>query len=134
MKVFFDTNVLLAAYLGSGLCDEVYEHCVARHQVLVSQQVMREMKAKLTGKFKRPAVEAERALASIQAVALVLKDQAAKTKLCRDPDDDSILATALAAKADLLLSGDKDLLVLHSLKGLPILVPAAFWRFEAERA
>jgi putative PIN family toxin of toxin-antitoxin system len=134
VKAFFDTNVLLAAYLGSGLCDEVYEHCAARHQVLVSEQVLRELAAKLTGKFKRPQSDADRLLMSVQAVAAVLKDQKPAKPLCRDKDDDAILASALAAKADLLLTGDKDLLVLHPLKGLPILTPSQFWRFEAEHS
>lgn len=41
--------------------------------------------------------------------------------VCRDPDDDAILACAVAAKADLIVSGDKDLLVLQSHAGIPIL-------------
>lgn len=44
--------------------------------------------------------------------------------ICRDPDDDLILATALAAKADLLVSGDDDLLTLESYEGIEIVTPA----------
>jgi uncharacterized protein len=35
-----------------------------------------------------------------------------------------VLATALAAQADLIVSGDKDLLVLASFRGIPIVTPA----------
>ncbi|MCC7464345.1 MAG: putative toxin-antitoxin system toxin component, PIN family, partial [Gammaproteobacteria bacterium] len=42
----------------------------------------------------------------------------------RDPDDDQVLAAALAAKAQMIVSGDKDLLVLGAFQGIPIL-PAA---------
>ena len=38
----------------------------------------------------------------------------------RDPDDDAVLACALAARADLVVSGDNDLLVLKSFEGIPI--------------
>ncbi len=44
--------------------------------------------------------------------------------LCRDPDDDAVLACALAADADLIISGDQDLLVLKSIQGIPILTAA----------
>lgn len=41
--------------------------------------------------------------------------------VCRDPDDDDVLALALAAQADLFVSGDKDLLMLGQFEGTPIL-------------
>ena len=39
----------------------------------------------------------------------------------RDPDDDHVVACALAAKADLIVSGDRDLLELKAYQGIPIL-------------
>ncbi len=44
---------------------------------------------------------------------------------CRDPSDRPFLALALVAKADVLITGDKDLLVLTSTFSVPILTPAA---------
>jgi predicted nucleic acid-binding protein len=44
--------------------------------------------------------------------------------VCRDPDDDAVLALAIAAKADLIVSGDEDLLSMNSFAGIPILSPA----------
>ena len=44
--------------------------------------------------------------------------------VCRDPDDDELLALALAAQVDLIVSGDDDLLVLQAIEGIPILTPA----------
>jgi predicted nucleic acid-binding protein len=41
-----------------------------------------------------------------------------------DPDDDQVLALAIAAKAELIVSGDNDLLSLKSFEGIPILAPA----------
>ena len=40
--------------------------------------------------------------------------------VCRDPDDDAVLALALAAAADLVVSGDQDLLVIQTFEGIPI--------------
>ena len=47
---------------------------------------------------------------------------------CRDPRDDKFLEVAVAGKADAIVSGDEDLLVLHPFAGIPILSPAAFLR------
>jgi uncharacterized protein len=44
--------------------------------------------------------------------------------VCRDPNDDMVLALALAAQVDLIVSGDNDLLVLHPFEGIPIFSPA----------
>jgi predicted nucleic acid-binding protein len=44
-------------------------------------------------------------------------------RVCRDADDDLVLAAALAAKADAIVTGDQDLLVLKRFKGIPILNP-----------
>lgn len=44
--------------------------------------------------------------------------------VCRDPDDDAVLALALAARADLIVSGDQDLLVLQRFEGIPIVTAA----------
>jgi uncharacterized protein len=44
--------------------------------------------------------------------------------VCRDPDDDEVLALAIAAKVELIVSGDHDLISLSSFQGIPILAPA----------
>ena len=44
--------------------------------------------------------------------------------VCRDPDDDEVLALAIAAHVDLIVSGDNDLLSLASFEGIPIIAPA----------
>lgn len=45
---------------------------------------------------------------------------------CRDPRDNQFLALAMAAEADVLISSDEDLLVLHPWRGIPIVTPAEF--------
>jgi predicted nucleic acid-binding protein len=45
--------------------------------------------------------------------------------VCRDPDDDEVLALAVAAQVDLIISGDDDLLSLGSFAGVPIVDAAA---------
>ena len=45
---------------------------------------------------------------------------------CRDPKDDKFLELAVNGRADLIVSGDADLLALDPFRGIPILTPAAF--------
>ena len=44
--------------------------------------------------------------------------------MCRDPDDDAVLALAITADVDFIVSGDKDLLDLEIFQNIPILKPA----------
>jgi uncharacterized protein len=46
--------------------------------------------------------------------------------VCRDPKDDKFLDVAVEGRADVLVSGDGDLLVLHPFEGIPIVPPAQF--------
>jgi uncharacterized protein len=48
--------------------------------------------------------------------------------VCRDPADDPFLSCAVAADADFIISGDKDLLALGSFRNIPIVTAAAFLR------
>ncbi len=66
----------------------------------------------------------ERSLAEIQALAEVLVPEPLPQPICRDPDDDHVLALALTAQVDLIVSGDKDLLDLNSFESIPIVTPA----------
>lgn len=46
--------------------------------------------------------------------------------MCRDPKDDKFLELAMSGRADVIVSGDSDLLVLDRFRDIPILTPAAF--------
>ncbi|MCL4550295.1 MAG: putative toxin-antitoxin system toxin component, PIN family [Bacteroidetes bacterium] len=52
------------------------------------------------------------------------------SEICRDKDDNNILETAVAAKANVIISGDKDLLVLKKYKNISIISPREFYNSE----
>jgi predicted nucleic acid-binding protein len=52
VRVFFDTNVLIAAILSNGLCHELLEYSVASHEIVLSEFVLAELREKLTEKFR----------------------------------------------------------------------------------
>jgi predicted nucleic acid-binding protein len=65
-----------------------------------------------------------------QTFTLVAPD-ALEPPTCRDRDDDMVLATALAGESAAIVSGDQDLLVLDPFRGIRVLAPAAFWKWES---
>ena len=130
MRVLLDTNVLIAAFIARGTCSEVLEHCARNHTLILSKPLLRELDGKLVGKlgFTRKETHEVAALlrGKTEMVAPVTLDQ----PVCRDPDDDMVLATALAGACDCIVTGDKDLLVLERFRQIPILAPPDFWRYE----
>jgi putative PIN family toxin of toxin-antitoxin system len=54
--------------------------------------------------------------------------------VCRDPKDNKFLEAAVAGRADIIVSGDEDLLTLHPFAGIPILQPAAFLQMLDDNA
>ncbi len=68
----------------------------------------------------------------MRRLAEVIEPPPLPQPVCRDPDDDEVLALAIAAKVELIVSGDNDLLSLGSFQGIPIIAPAqAFSLIEA---
>ena len=66
------------------------------------------------------------ALAAFVELCEFVVPAALSKPVCRDADDDVVLATALAAKADIIVTGDNDLLVLKEFHGIRILPPRQF--------
>lgn len=123
MRIVFDTNVLFAAFVAHGVCAGLYEECLLRGRIVVSQFILEELQEKLLAKAQLSLVEVEEVIDAVSADAEIVETQPLATRVCRDADDDWILATTLAAKADALVTGDKDLLVLDRHEGIPILTP-----------
>lgn len=127
MKAFLDTNVVLAAFLTQGVCHGLFQRAIAGEiEIVVSEQVLAEAEKHLRGKFHVSAAECAKTLSLVRATSQVVPIPAAPPKTSRDPDDNAILAAAVAAGVSHLVTGDKDLLVLDPPKGLRILKPAEF--------
>ena len=57
--------------------------------------------------------------------------EALEPPICRDADDDVMLATARTGECDAIVTGDQDLLVLDPFHGIRVLAPAGFWNWES---
>ena len=99
MKVLFDTNVLIAAFLTRGLSNEVFEHCLSEHIICTSEWILGELEENLKGKLKFPTAKAEKIVRFLHKNTQMVNPPPLKEKACRDPDDDNVLSAALAAEA-----------------------------------
>ena len=127
MRVFLDTNVLLSGFLGTGLCAELMHRLIeSDHDVLIGEPVAREFVRIATEKFKVPAPTLSYALEVLRRQQMVAGTTAQLDDI-PESDDEPILACALAAQSDLFVTGDKALLELARVKGLPLLSPRDAW-------
>lgn len=128
MKLVVDTNVLLSGTLWTGpaarLVDAVLEGVAT---LCLSADVLAEFADVIRREKFRPRLEAqgrsvEAILSRFEAVAVVVRPAViAIPASLRDPDDIHVLACAVAASADVIVTGDEDLLVLGSFAGIPII-------------
>ena len=130
MKILLDTNVLIAALIARGTCHELLEHCVLRHSLFTSDFILGETQEKLIEKFGYTAELASEAANILRSRMTVVNPLRLASAVCRDPDDDNILAAAMAGNCDCIISGDKDLLVLKAHEGIEIFSPRDFLRHE----
>ena len=132
MKLVLDTNVLIAALISRGVCADLLEHCVLRHEMVSSDFIMNELRRHLVGKFKYDTVAADEAVALLLSQMEIVTPKALPQPVCRDGDDDFILATAITGQAECIVTGDKDLLVLRQYEGIEIVSPSDFAEFETQ--
>lgn len=78
-------------------------------------------RAKFDAILTRSNTPRERVLAEVRQLAEVIEPPPLAVPVCRDPDDDAVLALAFAAQVDLIVSGDDDLLTLTHYQGIPIM-------------
>ncbi len=127
MRVFLDTNVLVSAFASRGLCADLLRLVLAEHQLIVGEPVLSELRRVLRDRIKVPAE-------TIVGVETLLREQIVVAKPSKpyalpenDPADQWVLASAISGQADVLVTGDSDLLNIASKAPLRIVSPRASW-------
>jgi putative PIN family toxin of toxin-antitoxin system len=119
--------VLVAAFATRGLCADVLRAVLAEHDLVIGDVILEELRRVLGTKFRVPADR----IAAIDAVfapfPCIPKPAAPGPTAIRDPADRWVFATAIDGNADVLVTGDRDLLVIQDSTAIRILEPRAFW-------
>ncbi|MGM0575401.1 MAG: putative toxin-antitoxin system toxin component, PIN family [Myxococcota bacterium] len=130
MRVVLDSNVLVAALAAHGTCAELFEYVLADHEFAIDDNLVGEVERVLRDKIRVPVDRIEAFTRLLRRRGVLLDAAPPSEPACRDPDDDRILALCRAFEADILVTGDKDLLVLDPWEGMGIVPPRDFWSFE----
>jgi uncharacterized protein len=128
VRAVFDTNVLVAAFLTEGVCSKLLVRARRGEcDLILSTDIIQEFEQILHRKFSVSQSEisdVEKVLA--EATKEVCQPVNPIEPVCRDPDDDRILACAQQANADYIVTGDEDLLVIKWYAAIQIATPRDF--------
>lgn len=127
MRVCLDTNVLIAAFASRGLCTDVLRTVLAEHELVLGEVIVTELRRVLKRKFKLPEDRILAVEAVFEGIVIVPKPDSPSRLRIRDAADRWVLATALAGDAEVLVTGDDDLLAVADESPIQILNPRAFW-------
>jgi putative PIN family toxin of toxin-antitoxin system len=125
VRAVFDTNVVVGGIVAEGLCREILEIHVPEHTAILSRVLWDELVVTLRRKFGLTPDDLP-ILALYRQHAAWREPAKLAEAVCRDPDDDWVLATALAGDAGAIVSGDADLLTLDGYSGIEMLSPRQF--------
>ena len=130
-RLVLDTNIVLSGLLWRGPPYGLLAHIGQNPgiQLFSCQALLDELADVLSRpspakRLKLINKSAHEVLADYLSAVTVLQRQPLAQPVCRDPDDDEVLALALLAQAQAIISGDNDLLVLQSFEGIAILTAA----------
>jgi len=130
MRLVVDTNVLVSAFLWKGTPGRLIELASdAEIQLFTSGALLDELaevlhRKKLAKQAQATGFTAAQLLSHYRRLAFRVTARALPRQIARDPDDDQVIACALAAHAELIVSGDHDLLDLSEHQGIRMVTVA----------
>jgi putative PIN family toxin of toxin-antitoxin system len=129
VRIALDSSVLIAAHISrAGVCAELLEDVLLHHELVISEFIVEELCRKLIEKFDVPRREADQVASFLRRAGIVVIPAALPPGLCRDPTDVPMLGTAVAGECSLLVSVDRDLLDMQTVREIPIVRPGKYWR------
>jgi len=134
MKVVLDSNIYIAAFASRGLCASLFELCLDSTTIIISDYILSEVSGILTEKIKLPSSKINEIIDYLQDQCTIMQHSSFNKRVCRDSGDDNILALAKDSRADYIITGDKDLLILEKFDSIPIIEPRAFWNIIKKKS
>ncbi len=130
MRVVYDTNVLATILSRRSEILRLKQALSSGQVTLVTSLfILTELEAVLTEKFRLTKQGAKSRTHLLERVAEVVEPSPVE-RIVRDPDDDFIIATAIAGAADYIVTLDNDLLVVKEHEGIRIITPAEFTKLH----
>lgn len=126
MRIALDTNVIISALATRGLCADLFQAVLAEHDLLIGETVLGELHRVLTRKLRLPDATIDALEAFVRRQAIVVTAETPTTLGGLEAADAAVLAEAAAGAADVLVTGDEDLLEIHN-PPVKIASPRQLW-------
>lgn len=127
MKVFLDTNVLVKAFVARGLCADLVRYLLAEHEILIGDANIAELTCTLQEKLGAGVEQVKEVESQLRELTVVPDSDAGLPVHVRDPAHVVVLASAIAGEAEMLVTGDEDLLASADGSPVPIMSPRQTW-------
>ena len=127
MRVFLDTNVIVSAMATRGICADVLREVLVRHQLVISEKLLDEVKRVLLRKIGVPPAAAKDVLALLRDGSVMAVSVPPADLPLSNSADRALLSAAVNGKADLFITGDQELLDLLERGPMKIVPPRMFW-------
>jgi uncharacterized protein len=117
VRVVLDTNVLVSAFIDDGKPRKLVLELLDKHTVVLSRQMLAELADVISrDKFNVTGSQVNQFISTLVRMSKMVKDNVQYKVVLEDPDDDVVINTAYAGKAEFIVTGDKHLLVLGHFK------------------
>jgi len=127
LRVIADTNVYVSALHVAGVADEVLAGARAgQFQPFISLPILQELERMLAGKLKWAPGRAKEAISAVRKLATLVVPTEAVAAIPNDDPANRILACALRAEAQIIVTGDRLLHALGSFRGITVVSPRQF--------
>ena len=133
MRALLDANVLISAVIRPGGTPGLIIAALLERdafELVLSPRIVAEVEAALklrkVRKYLQEPDEALLWLADLATLADLADDTGRAKGVCRDPEDDAVLSAAIEGRAEVIVTGDADLLALEEHAGIAIVTPRAF--------
>jgi putative PIN family toxin of toxin-antitoxin system len=132
IKAVLDSNVAVSALLFGGTPRRVTDLIsLKKFRPVMSEEMMTELRRIIYKKFAYANQDLQIYERLLERYALWVTMGTQTVTICRDPDDDKFIETALIAGCQYIISGDNDLLAIGTYKTIKILTPAEFLKWMA---
>ena len=125
MKLVLDTNIFISAFYWGGNPQKILDRVVeGKDELYISNEILDEISAVMKRpKFKTCAETIDRYIKTIEKMGKKVFIAGNIKGICRDGDDDNKIECGVACKADFIITGDEDLLVLEEYQSIRIVTP-----------
>jgi len=132
VRVLLDTNVLASAFGSRGLCADVLRVILSEHELVTGEVVIEELGRALIKKFGMPADIVRGYERFLRSYHVEPKPRQLPNLDLSERADRMVVGSALNAKAEILVTGDHEMLALKKMpQGLRIISPREFWNLAA---